>query len=525
MHTTLSKLRARLDTARSVFEPKRPSPDQLLGELFQDVQLHRIFPDSITFADMVPAQKLRQVLKAYRKERDDPHFDLNQFVTTHFQALINGDSYTTNKHHTIEEHIEELWGVLTRNVPKSSGSLIGMPHPYVVAGGRYISLYYWDSYFIMLGLAAGGHWDMVENMVKDCAFLIRKYGFVPNGNRTYYRSRSQPPVFALMIQLLSQKKGRSVYVKYLPYLLAEHRFWMKGRSWVSDRRQALSRVVRMPNGSVLNRYFDPTRAPRPEGYKEDFATALMSDRPASRVYVDLRAGAESGWDYSSRWLKDPKLLATIHTTDIIPVDLNSLLVILENTIADAYDTLRQSALSARFRHAAQKRAEAISTYCWDAKSGYFYDFDFVQEAHTPVVSCAGIFPLFARIASPAQAKGVVAMIEKKLLKPGGLVTTNVYSGQQWDKPNGWAHFQWVAIKSLRAYGHATLADDIKKRWMTTCKNLYKRQGKLVEKYNVEDTSTTAVNGEYPLQDGFGWTNGVYLALAREDELHLRHERL
>ncbi len=519
MNTPLMRLQARINAARSFFSPSRPSPDELLGELFQDVQL-RVFPDSITFTDMVPAQQLRQVLRAYKRERHDPDFDLHSFVNQHFKELLRDTSYTTNKKHTIEEHIEELWGVLQRYIPRNTGSLIGLPYPYVVAGGRYIAMYYWDSYFTMLGLAASGHWGMVENIIKDCASLIRRFGFVPNANRTYYRTRSQPPVFCLMVQLLAQHKGKKVLVKYLPYLLAEYWYWMKGHDNLKGRRTAMKHVVRMPDGSVLNRYFDNRSAPRAEGYKEDIATALSAPhRPASRVYVDLRAAAESGWDFSSRWLEDYKTLATIHTTDIIPVDLNSLLAMLENTIADAYDALLQAPLATRFRHKAQARMQAVDNYCWDKKARYYFDYNFVKRKQTDVVSCAGLFPMFAGHASSTQVSGIIDTIHSTLLKKGGLVTTDRVSGEQWDAPNGWAHFQWVAVKGLRAYGHNDVADDIKKRWLKTCDDLYKSQGKLVEKYNVVEPSRPPTNGEYPLQDGFGWTNGVYLALKREDALH------
>lgn len=491
------------------------SPDELWDELFRDVQLRRLFPDSITFADMVPARTRHHIMKIYRRERHDPNFDLSRFVTNHFQGLL-GDNYVTNTNHTIEQHIEELWGVLQREIPKSTGSLIGLPHPYVVAGGRYIAQFYWDSYFTMLGLAATGHWDMIENIVKNCAHLIRRFGFVPNGNRTYYVTRSQPPVFALMVRLLAEHQGtKRTLIRYLPYLVSEYNFWMKGRQRLTQRKSAINRVVRLPDGALLNRYYDSAATPRPEGYKEDVAIALEAERPASKVYLDIRAGAESGWDFSARWLADGRHLRTIHTTDIIPVDLNCLLFTLEETIADAYDALLQKRLAKRFREAARQRQEAINTYCWDDKSGLYYDYDFVAGRSTSVQSIAAVWPLFLGLASQEQADGVARHIHTSFLQPGGVVTSLVKSGEQWDWPNGWPPQQWAAIQGLRKYGHLFLADEIKQRWITMNLNLYKKAGKLVEKHNVVDPSLPALNGEYVLQDGFGWTNGVLMALMKE----------
>ena len=498
--------------------PKKPSPDQLWGELFQDVQLHRIYPDSMTFTDMIPEKTGKRILKQYLKERDDPHFNLQEFVRNHFTELLQEDGYVTNPDHTPEQHIEELWHVLRREFPKNSGSLVGLPYPYVVPGGRFIAQYYWDSYFIMLGLAAGGHWETVENMVKNCAFLIRKYGYVPSASRTYNATRSQPPAFALMVQLLAQKKPKTTLIKYLPYLTAEYAFWMKGSRRLNVNRQAVNRVVRMPDGSVLNRYYDSQFTPRPESYKEDVETALHAkNRAASRVYIDIRAAAESGWDFSSRWFSDPYDMNTIHTTDIIPVDLNCLLVSLEQTIAQAYAQLKQQRLARHFANLAKKRIAAIQTYCWDEKEKFFCDYDFVAGKSTGVMSGAGPFALFCNVATREQAADSAAYIAKHLLKDGGLVATEYDNGQQWDSPNGWAPLQWVAIKGLRSYGHDYLADEIKQRWIASNLKLYKEEGKMVEKYNVVDTLAKAGGGEYALQDGFGWTNGVLLALLHEDD--------
>lgn len=514
-----NKIQNKIQRAQISIAPKNASPDELLGELFQDVQIRRVYPDSITFVDMVPAKTLKRILKAYRHERQDPHFELHAFIEKYFSGLLTQEtSYVGDPSHTPLEHIEEVWGVLSREIPRNEGSLIGLPHPYVVCGGRYIAQYYWDTYFDMLGLARAGHIDMVENMVKNCAFLIRKYGFVPNGNRTYYTSRSQPPVFALMVKLLAEHKGKAIYVRYLPYLQAEYNFWMKGARRLQPGK-ANKRVVKMADGSVLNRYFDNKSVPRPEGYKEDVEIALRApDRTPTRVYLDLRAGAESGWDYSSRWLRDAEKLETIHTTEIIPVDLNCLLYNLEMTLVRAYDILKQPLAVHQFKQAAKRRATAITAYCWNQEKGFYYDYDFVAGQQTEVESLAGLFPLFLNIASQDQADDVAKKVHAQFLQAGGVVTTLTQnSEQQWDWPNGWAPLQWVTITGLRNYGHAYLAEEIKTRWIANNVALYHEKNKLVEKYNAVHPGRPPKAGEYELPDGFGWTNGVLQALLLEGE--------
>jgi alpha,alpha-trehalase len=101
----------------------------------------------------------------------------------------------------------------------------------------------------------------------------------------------------------------------------------------AERGGGCARVVRMPDGSLLNRYWDDRDSPRDESYAEDLATAAAARGPAAITFRHLRAAAESGWDFSSRWLSDPAALASIHTTDVVPVDLNSLLFAMEQRVA------------------------------------------------------------------------------------------------------------------------------------------------------------------------------------------------
>jgi alpha,alpha-trehalase len=498
----------------------KPSPDEMLGELFQDVQLRRIYPDGMTFVDLLPAKQLRKILKAYEKERQHPRFNLHKFVQQHFKAyLTSPNNYKTNPNHSIEQHITELWDVLTRQNYTNKGSLMALPHPYVVPGGRFSAQWYWDTYFTMLGLAASNRYDLVEGMLKNFTFMMRKFGYIPSGNRTYLVGRSQPPFFVGMVELLAKKQGKKVLVSYLPYLMVEHRFWMKGHKQLHALAPAYHRVVLMPDGSVLNRYYDNKRTPRPEMYKEDVETTYhASERIASQVLLDLRAAAESGWDFSSRWFADGKNLTTIHTSDLVPIDLNCLLVHLEQTIAQTYRMLKQPLLAKPYEHMAEVRIAAIRKYCWSEQRSFFMDYDFVAKQQTPHLTLAGVFPLYVGIATQAEADAVAGVLAAKFLKRGGLLTTLADSGQQWDAPNGWALLQWTTILGLRRYGHNELADEIKKRWVATNLAVYKIEGKLIEKYNVVHPGHPGGGGEYALQDGFGMTNGVLLALLTgEDE--------
>ena len=274
----------------------------------------------------------------------------------------------------------------------------------------------------------------------------------------------------------------------------------------------------MPNGIVLNRYFDNKTTPRPESRREDLETATHAkEANKDKIFLDLRAGAESGWDFSSRWFRKASDIQSIHTTDMVPVDLNSLLYLHELTIAEAYTLIKQPLLAKRFLRAAEKRAAAIRQYCWDAKREFYCDYDFRVGTSTGRLTLAGVYPLYAKIATSEQAAAVARQLEQKFLCDGGLVTTLTSNLQQWDSPNGWAPLQWIAIQGLREYGYHQLADEIRKRWLDNCDKVFEEKRKMIEKYNVIQPGDLAGGGEYPLQDGFGWTNGVYAALYDEKE--------
>ncbi|MGH7608225.1 MAG: trehalase family glycosidase, partial [Gemmatimonadales bacterium] len=314
----------------------RYDPSRDLGALFHDVQLSGIFADSKTFVDAVPRAAPAQIVARYAASHDDAGFELRAFVERHF-ALPRpaGEEFHADTTRSMEEHIRALWPVLARAPPPDTApasrnsSLIPLPAPYVVPGGRFREVYSRDSYFTMLGLVESGRADLVRGMLDNFAYLVRTLGHIPNGNRTYYLSRSQPPYFAAMVGLYATATDTADALRYLDALEAEHAFWMDGAETLAGGiggGAAYRRVVRLPNGAVLNRYWDDRTEPRPESYRADYEIGkTLPERERAAFYRNVRASAESGWDFSSRWMRDPSDLRTLETTALAPVDLNSLL--------------------------------------------------------------------------------------------------------------------------------------------------------------------------------------------------------
>jgi len=496
-------------------------PQVLFKDLFIAVQTAQVFPDGKLFPDAVPNTAPDDILKQFHAEQPNSPAALKHFVEAHFAlpSEVSGAPSPPNRI-SITEHIDGLWDALTRNstTAPAYSSLLTLPHPYVVPGGRFREMYYWDSYFTMLGLAESGRRDLLEGMVRDFASLIDTFGHVPNGARTYYLSRSQPPFFFAMVGLMSPNDSASAFAAYLPQLRREYAFWMEGAQSVNPGKPH-RRVVAMPDGSVLNRFWDDRDTPRDESYREDTELAGTSGRPAPQLFRDIRAAAESGWDFGSRWFADGQMRATIDTTEIVPVDLNSLLFGLENAIRAGCAHGGDKSCARAFAERAATRRRAIDHYLWDEDQGAYLDYHWTKDTRMPRVSAATLYPLFVSLSSKSQAEAVANITARELLKAGGIVTTTLATGQQWDSPNGWAPLQWIAISGFRDYGEAPLAAMIACRWMAIVNDVYGQSGKLVEKYDVVTVGRSGGGGEYPLQDGFGWTNGVMrklMALYPED---------
>ena len=486
------------------------SPSALFGDLFAAVEIAKVFPDSKTFADVIPKSAPSDILARYLDANPLSLDSLRSFVADNFllpQAASTSEVVAEKV--SITRHIDSLWNQLTRSTLTAPpySSLLALPESYVVPGGRFREMYYWDSYFTMLDLVESGRRDLAEHMVRDFAYLIDTFGHVPNGTRSYYLSRSQPPFFFAMVGLLNSEDPAASYARYLPQLRREHAFWMQGQAGLR-RGAAHRRVVIMSNGAVLNRYWDDADTPRDESYREDTELARSSGRIPRQLYRDVRAAAESGWDFSTRWFADGQSLATIDTTEIIPIDLNSLMFGLETAIHDGCERAGDKSCVSEFTHRAAARRDAVNRYLWDADGGVYRDYRWTKEMQVPRISAATLYPLFVALADSTQAASVARAVSRDLLKAGGIVTTPLVSGQQWDAPNGWAPLQWLGVSGLRRYSLSPLAETIACRWMLNVNRVYGENGKLVEKYDVIATDRLGGGGEYPLQDGFGWTNGV-----------------
>jgi len=489
---------------------------QIEGSLFEAVQTQRIFKDSKTFPDakLKPVFPPEHVLQKFEEERDADDFDLLEFVARYFFL-----------DESLENYIDRLWPRLiysSKDENTQTSTLIPLPHPYVVPGGRFVELYYWDTYFASLGLVKSGYVSIFEQMIENFANLIDTYGYIPNGNRLYYLSRSQPPFFNCMLQLLEKEKGTSVTKKYIKHLNLEYEYWMKDRQLAYDRwrteksTSAERKVVILEDGAILNRYWDAENTPRQEGYIEDFIEGhKIPPDTHEELYRNLRSAAESGWDFNSRFLWPSLTMKSIRTIEFAPIDLNSVMYSIERYLAEHSNDDDKKKW---FHQAATLRKSAVISHFWNDKSGWFFDLVWQEGKLSEIWSLAAVYPLAFQMLDleneeeKSMIQRMVVHIETKFLMAGGVVTSlSEVEHCQWDFPNGWAPLQWMTVQGLVNYGYDDLAKTIAQRFVNLVRDVYKEQHKVLEKYNVCDLSRKGNDGEYIVQDGFGWTNGVVKA--------------
>lgn len=382
--------------------------------------------------------------------------------------------------------IEEYWPKVTQFKPDDVERIIGLPFPYVSPNTqKYPDLYYWDSYFHILGLLASGHVELARGIVDNFVYLINRFGIIPNANCFFFLSRSQPPFLSSMIlEVFSHTQDNVWLAESMKAARIEYNNVWMGESWKNQRK--------VHHG--LSRYYD------------------IND-------IHFLAELESGWDLTSRFLG--------RCMDILPIDLNVLLYKYELDFAETALILAEENHqdeSKYWKETAANRQNKINELMWDESTGIFRDFDYVNLQQTQINSLAAFFPMYFNLASKQQAEALVnnlALFDHM----GGLTTTSNPATiikdeymkdkshvQQWDYPNGWANLHWIVIKGLLNYGYEKEARQIADKWLRTCEMSFDQHGFFMEKYNVVDPTEPA-NGHYQIQEGFGWTNAVYKLLS------------
>ena len=511
------------------------------GDLLRKVQMARIFNDSKTFVDMRLQKDAAEVLQAFKALPDNPSKDkVFKFVNDNFLPAGNDleewSPADWNENPKFIDRIKDanlkdfasklnaLWKKLGRKISDEArqkparSSLIVVKNPFIVPGGRFREYYYWDSYWVVDGLLACDMKNTVKGMIDNFVQLVKTYGFVPNGGRIYYTNRSQPPFLIPIVELYLNNTGDEDFVKsILDDLEREYNFWRKNRTV----------EVEVSSGKYnLSIYAADMDTPRPESYYEDFHTAQEipeNARPA--LYQDIASAAESGWDFSTRWFNRTGSregsLSSTRTRQIIPTDLNSILFLNEKLLGKFFRMAGNTAKADLYKKFSEARLVAVEAVLWDNKTGLWLDYDRQLNEKRHYFYASSVVPLWAGVHWGNQARESLVLRALKRLKvldyPGGFPTSLSTSGQQWDFPNAWPPLQHMLIEGLARSSSKELQDEALKfaqKWITTNYKAWRSTGHMFEKFNVSVHGAPGGGGEYKIQIGFGWTNGVVLDLLR-----------
>lgn len=494
--------------------PSRPLNDRLLARAVE-LRLHEDFK---TLADLIPrdvSEQERAVIAQEAKEIEGREgeaaavrYQLEKLYRAGSELAPAPDRLTRPRwtlpaespHKATFDYVEATWEKLVKITPQSTrSSLIPLPNPVLIPGARFQEAYYWDSYFAIYALIHTGRGELVRGQIENFLHMIDRFGFVPNGNREYYLTRSQPPLLSRMVRDylkltdgkdVSETNRRWLRDRVLPTLIRDYQgFWMNPRTRYNVR-------------TGLNHHYDALNNPRPERHSADREEEL------GRTYRDVRAEAESGKDFTDAFGGE--------ATQVAGVLLNSILFGVERDLAALSRFAGRETDARKFDRLAERRKQAMVKYMRDPQTGLFYDFHLVKGERVPILTADTFAPIWVGLIDGASARVMAKEALKRLEHPGGIVSSEVISGKQWDAPYVWAPHIQFAVEGLGKIGLEADAERIAKNWVAMVDRVREKTGVIFEKYDAYRADMPVENGDkYETQQGFLWSNGVYVWLVRE----------
>lgn len=394
--------------------------------------------------------------------------------------------------YSIETYIKTNLPKCIRENKEDNGTLIGLPYPYIVpcASGAFQEMYYWDTYFTNKGLILSGNVEQARCNVDNMCYMIERFGFVLNGNRTHYLHNSQPPFLSMMARDVYEVTGDKEWLeKAYRALEKEHAFWSEKRG----SEIGLNRYDCMPmEGEEVRN--------AAAGLRERIGEAVDcgDDETAARGLI---SAGESGWDVNPRMSNK--------SYEYAPADLNSLLYAMEDNLSFFAMELKKPEEAEEWKTLRDNRAELCRKYLKN-EDGLFMDYHIPEKKQTTIFSAAAFYPLYCGMATAEEAEAAKNALPR-LETPYGILTcekNDTPGNYQWDYPNGWAPMQLMVAGGLLRYGYREDALRIAKKFTETLERCYEQTGHLWEKYNIVEGNIEAVN-EYEMPAMMGWTFGVY----------------
>ncbi|KAL3289895.1 hypothetical protein HHI36_023284 [Cryptolaemus montrouzieri] len=515
------------------------------GPLLHTIQMAKIHEDSKTFVDMKmrysPNETLYKFDEFMSEYLNKPNkAQVEDFVLRNFEPAGQEFEFWepqdwTEKPKFAEKirdselrefalELNQIWKKLGRKMKREVKdhndlySIIWVPNPVIVPGGRFREFYYWDSYWIVMGLLLSEMVETTKGMLQNFLYMVDHYGHIPNGGRVYYLERSQPPLLIPMIKLYYDFTNDVKFLSdNLKTMESEFDYWLTNHSV----------TINMDGRNyTLAHYGDKSQGPRPESYSEDVSGAIhLNDEKKEAFYSELKAAAESGWDFSSRWFilngTHNGNLTHIKTRSIIPVDLNAFLYWNAMLLGDFNKVLNNEERSKYYYEIAKEWMDAVTAVLWHDEVGAWLDYDMSNNVKRDYFYPTNIVPLWTGCYNSTQTEKITRLVMKYLHNkhimnnPGGIPTTMKHTGEQWDYPNAWPPLQHMMVVSLNGTGDKAaqrLAYEIAQKWIRSNYKAFKTTSAMMEKYDATVVGASGSGGEYLVQEGFGWTNGVIMDL-------------
>lgn len=298
---------------------------------------------------------------------------------------------------------------------------------------------------MVLGLLHSEMFTTTRGMLSNFVSIVDRFGFIPNGGRLYYLGRSQPP---LLIPMVKEYLDATNDVQFLreTILTLEREF----NYWSHESRTV---VVK---GHKLAIYFDRSSGPRPEAYYEDVETAQTFATAAEKsvFHAEMKAGAESGMDFSSRWFinngTNQGTLKDIKTTQIVPVELNAILYWNAKLLEEFYFRIGNNRDKEReYREKAAEIYNAVQDVFWHEDVGAWLDWDMLNNQRRDFFVPTNLAPLWTNCFDKNNkvhlSTRVMEYIKRNQLDafPGGVPNTLELTNEQWDFPNVWPPMQVI----------------------------------------------------------------------------------
>ncbi|CAH2099262.1 unnamed protein product [Euphydryas editha] len=526
-----------------------PTCDSLIychGRLLDTVQMAGLYNDSKTFVDMKIKLSPNITMEHFNQMMDrtgsrPTKADIQEFVNqnfdpegSEFEEWIPTDwkdnpaflQRIKDPHfHQWASDLNKLWLQLGRKMKREVKenqelySIIYVDNPVIVPGGRFREFYYWDSYWIIKGLLLSEMRNTAKGMVVNLLSIVDRYGFIPNGGRVYYLQRSQPPLLIPMVKLIMDELGDLDFLRqHIGTMDREYDYWMKNHTVDVEYDE---------QKYTMFRYSDQSQGPRPESYKEDIDCAKHFDTFEKReeMYAELKAAAESGWDFSSRWFilngTNKGNLTNLKTRSIIPVDLNAIMSWNAQLMTEFHEKLLNFEKAQYYREVHARIMEAIEKVLWHEDVGAWLDFSLESGRRRDYFYPSNLSPLWTGSYDKARSEYYVSRVINYLDKvklenfEGGIPTTFEHSGEQWDYPNAWPPLQDIVVSGLARTGSppaARAAAALAATWVRSNYDVWRRRTAMLEKYDATVFGGFGGGGEYVVQTGFGWSNGVIMSL-------------